>query len=139
MAMEIVAISDTHNKHKQIDLIHFQGADVLIHAGDATGRGQKGEIKKFLEWYGSIPAKLRIFVPGNHDIGFEERPGYYTRIAKEYGVTVLIDKELVWEGVKFYGMPWTPQFCDWAFNAQRDDMDFVVFKNGGIKTYPHRS
>jgi Icc-related predicted phosphoesterase len=47
-----------------------------------------------------------------------------------------MDEEYVYDGVKFYGMPWTPHFCDWAFNAQRDEMDFVVFKNGGVKTYP---
>ena len=134
--IEIAAISDTHNKHKQIDLIHFQGADVLIHAGDATGRGKKGEIKKFLEWYGSIPAKLRLFVPGNHDIGFQDDPKFYKNMCKTHDIVCLIDEEYIYDGVKFYGMPWTPQFCDWAFNAQRDHMDFVVFKNGGIKTYP---
>jgi predicted phosphodiesterase len=121
--MEIHCISDTHNKHKEISL---PGGDILIHSGDATGRGQSGEIEPFLKWYGSQDYTYKIFVAGNHDWGFEREPERYEKMCKKYGVTYLNDSGLTiqdfdtGEDIEIWGSPVQPEFCDWAFNRSID-------------------
>ncbi len=128
--MKIVGISDTHNRHKQIKA--FQdvdslgqekeplGGDIILHAGDATGRGESGEIKAFLKWYGSLDFRYRIFTPGNHDFGFERADYRFRKMCEQYGVTLLIDESIVVDGVKIHGSPVTPWFHNWAYNKARD-------------------
>lgn len=124
--MKLVAISDTHNKHKQIkefrDAIsrgEEVGGDVIIHAGDATGRGEKGEVEAFLKWYGSLDFRHRLFTPGNHDWLFERSPELGQELCDQYGVTLLHNKEVIIDDVKFYGSAVTPWFHSWAFNVAR--------------------
>ena len=45
--VKIVCISDTHNQHKQVEIPE---CDILIHAGDFTGRGTEHEIQDFAQW-----------------------------------------------------------------------------------------
>ena len=113
--MKIHCISDTHNKHKQI---YLSGGDILIHSGDATGRGESGEIEPFLKWYGSQDYTYKIFVAGNHDWGFERNPERYQEMCEKYGVTYLNDSGIEIDGIKFWGSPVQPEFCDWAFNRR---------------------
>lgn len=127
--MKIVAISDTHNRHKQIKDFHTEysqgeekiplGGDIIIHAGDATGRGERGEVEAFLKWYGELDFSHRIFVPGNHDFLFEKADHRAREMCKQYGITLLIDESVVIDGVKIHGSPYTPWFYDWAFNRAR--------------------
>ena len=49
--MKIVCISDTHEKHKRINLPR---GDVLIHAGDFTWVGKEKPILEFLDWFESL-------------------------------------------------------------------------------------
>lgn len=121
--MKIVCISDTHNRHKEIDC---GKGDIIIHAGDATGRGQSGEIEPFLKWYGSQDYTYKIFVAGNHDWGFEREPERYQEMCKKYGVIYLEDSGLLIPDIdnngviKFWGSPVQPTFCNWAFNRDID-------------------
>lgn len=121
--MKIHCISDTHNKHKQI---YLPGGDIVIHAGDATGRGHSGEIENFLKWYSKQNYAYKIFVPGNHDFGFEKKPKKYIEMASKYGIILLNDSG--WEvpnfdtgeKIKIWGSPVTPEFFNWAFNRRVD-------------------
>lgn len=119
--MEIHCISDTHNKHKSIFL---PGGDILIHSGDATGRGTSGEIESFLKWYGSQDYIYKIFVAGNHDWGFEREPERYEEMCKKYGVIYLNDSGFTIQDIdtgkdiKIWGSPVQPEFCNWAFNRR---------------------
>lgn len=110
---KIIAISDTHNLHSYIQIPE---CDILIHAGDATGRGSMEEIMPFLNWLSKQPAKYKVFIPGNHDWGFEKNPDFYRHECQERGITLLIDEIVDLEGLKIYGSPITPFFCNWAFN-----------------------
>lgn len=116
--LKCVAISDTHNYHGAIDVPE---ADVIIHSGDATSRGYLHEIENFARWFGSLPHKHKIFVAGNHDIGFEARPEESQAAIRARGITYLQDREITIDGVKFYGSPWQPRFYDWAFNLDRGE------------------
>jgi Icc-related predicted phosphoesterase len=113
----IVLLSDTHNCNEQISV---PDADILIHAGDATNRGQVDEIIAFNEWFSGLPHKHKIFVAGNHDWLFETRPKYAQSLLAE-NIIYLQDSLIEIEGLKIYGSPWQPRFFDWAFNLNRGD------------------
>ena len=114
--MKIVIISDTHTKHEHIGINKYKG-DVLIHCGDISGNGGAGAIQQFLDWFGALDQfKHKIFIAGNHDWLFEKN-NVYARDLVPDNVIYLQDEELVIEGIKFYGTPVQPPFCNWAFNV----------------------
>jgi Icc-related predicted phosphoesterase len=123
--MKIVAISDTHNKHR---VINIPKCDILIHAGDATSTGDKHQIEHFFKWYAEQDAKYILFTPGNHDWMFQTHPEEARRLCDKYDVILLQDSGIELEGIKFWGMPWTPFFCNWAFNAYRGN-DITKYVN----------
>ena len=114
--MRIVAISDTHEQHDQLTI---PDGDVLIHAGDITWKGSLNAIKKFAEWLQALPHKHKVIIAGNHDWCFEK--SNQAIIASEYlrHITYLKDSNVNIDGYNFYGSPWQPEFCDWAFNLPR--------------------
>ena len=121
----IAAISDTHNLHHTLNIPE---CDILIHAGDATGKGTYKECIDFLLWMSSqTQCKHKIFVPGNHDFLFqgefrEHVPGT---------VNVLIDQAITVQGLKIYGTPWQPFFYDWAFNGLEKRLGYEYNYKGG--------
>lgn len=116
--MKIVCISDTHNKHKQISL---DEGDILIHAGDATGRGQSGEILPFLYWFSEQKFKHKVLIAGNHDFGFEREPSRYEELCIQLGITYLNDSGANIEGLNIWGSPVQPEFFNWAFNRRIEE------------------
>ena len=127
--MKITFISDTHTKHKQLDL---PGGDLLIHSGDIMNSGySKSDIHTFCEWFEAQDYKHKIFIAGNHDRMFENHPLESNTIVNKYDVTYLQDDEHLIDGVKLYGTPWQPEFCNWAFNLPRRG-DGLMAKWGAI-------
>lgn len=116
MKITIDCISDTHNKHKKLEL---PGGDVLIHSGDMTGRGQSGEIIPFLNWFSHQDYAHLILIPGNHDFGFEKNPELYAASCKERRIILLNESGYEFDGIKVWGSPITPWFHNWAFNRER--------------------
>lgn len=115
--MRLVCISDTHNTHKTL---HLPDGDVLIHAGDATGQGLSLEVERFLAWFASQAHPHKILVAGNHDWLFQRHPDMAAQLlAAHPGITYLQDSGVEIEGIRFWGSPWQPWFCDWAFNLPR--------------------
>jgi Icc-related predicted phosphoesterase len=115
--MKLILISDTHG---QLDKIKLPDADVLLHAGDATGQGNIQQLSRFNEHLGKIKHKYKhgiFFTPGNHDGLFEENPALAKSIVTN--ATVLIDEWVIIEGKIFYFSPYQPAFCDWYFNLPR--------------------
>jgi Icc-related predicted phosphoesterase len=106
--MIIVAISDTHQRHDEIDL---PPGDVLIHAGDWTHRGRVHECLSFLKWFAAQPHPDKILICGNHEMG--EWPA---KLAREVGyIHYLENNSVTIHGVKFYGSPHTPEFGRWGY------------------------
>lgn len=64
--MKILHISDTHNRHHQLD--NLPAADVIVHCGDFTDSGTEEEVLDFLNWFIGLPYPHKIFVVGNHDL-----------------------------------------------------------------------
>lgn len=115
--MKICLISDTHLAHLK-NQIYVPECDLLIHSGDALSGGSKDEMILFSAWFGSLPAKKKVFVAGNHDWVFEKSPEEARRLLPE-GVIYLQDELVEVDGLKIFGSPWQPEFCEWAFNLPR--------------------
>ena len=113
--MRIVCISDTHGLHDRIKVPH---GDVLIHAGDACNTGKLTDFQNFSVWFLSQPHRYKIFVPGNHDRICELEPLLCKRMLEHAngGVFYLSDSMVTFSGLRVYGTPWQPEFCNWAFN-----------------------
>lgn len=147
--MRILAISDTHNKHLQIPSRFIENSDnsvdTIVHAGDVSSRGYKGEIIDFLKWYNELNFKNKILIAGNHDFYFEEgKPEDIAAMLAEYpNITYLNDSGVEIDGVKFWGSPVQPWFYNWAFNRKGTDIckhwdlipndTCVLLTHGGFK------
>ena len=114
MSLTLVCISDTHTHHAQ--LVIPEG-DVLIHAGDITSRGEIESVEDFSRWLGKLPHKYKVVIAGNHDFCFERNNDEARSLLSDF--IYLQDESCEIESVKFYGSPWQPWFCDWAFNLRR--------------------
>ena len=116
--MQITAISDTHKRHRLLDGMFSDKDYVLVHAGDAAHSRDSAEnyaeMVDFLDWYSSLSAMWKIYVPGNHDVSVERgliNPKDWPEIK------FLINTYIVIDGVKFFGSPYTPSFGHgWSWN-----------------------
>jgi len=113
--MKIIAISDTHMRHHDLEL---PLADVIIHAGDVSSTGAKEEILDFLNWFSALPHTYKIFIAGNHDFAFE-RNNEELRAAVPDNIIYLENCGIEIEGIYIWGSPVQPTFYNWAFNVDR--------------------
>lgn len=111
--MRLACASDGHWLIEKVK--DFPEADVFIYAGDWSGVGNGNESYKFAYWVKGLPYRYKLVVPGNHERWVETYPAWMEDMLQESGAELLIDKESVIDGVKFYGTPWTPEFGRWAF------------------------
>jgi len=83
----------------------------------------------FNKWLGNLPHPHKVVIAGNHDITLDEeystRKGLNNHISDIQGLfsnaIYLQDSEVTILGLRIYGSPWQPFFCDWAFNVDRGD------------------
>lgn len=113
-SLRIVCLSDTHGLHGQA---RVPDGDLLLHAGDLTGRGREPELLASFDWLRSLPHPHKVVIAGNHDFALEH-PSPRIRRALE-GLNYLRDEAVTLEGLTIYGSPWQPWFYDWAFNLRR--------------------
>ena len=114
--MRFIAISDTHCRHRSLRL---PKGDVLLHAGDISYRGDKREIEDFIDWFCKLSYTYKIFIAGNHDFFFEREKAALIRKLIPEKVYYLKDEEMIIDGIKIWGSPYTPWFYRWAFNKRR--------------------
>src|SRR4051794_39961846 len=112
--MRIVCVSDTHGYH---ELTTIPDGDILVHGGDICRHGGLEDVDEFNRWLGTLPHKHKVVICGNHDWCFQEKPAEAR--ARITNAVYLEDSGCEIEGLKFYGSPWTPLFCDWAFMLPR--------------------
>lgn len=128
--MRVVCISDTHKSFPEVP-----DGDLLIHSGDFSFNATLHDVIELNKWFGTLPHTNKILVPGNHDRIFEKDP-VLAKATLSNAIT-LIDEELVINGIKIYGTPWTPVFFNWyfmgsgktlgkRFGAIPDDTDILV-------------
>jgi Icc-related predicted phosphoesterase len=149
MKMRITHISDTHNKHNQLNGL-LPGGDLLIHSGDISSLGRKSEVERFVKWFNDIDNYAnKVFIAGNHDMTFDreillrdklahfegrDRNDYDTSCSEgkpdwldnllqtglNYNVFYLENNFIEIDQIKIWGSPITPSFgYGWAFNKDR--------------------
>jgi len=137
--LKICHISDTHGPKWHTKVV-VPECDVLIHSGDIGGRTDLLELTEFLLWFEKQPAKKKIWIGGNHDLVLDKkwahsRPDTVMQMLAiqrhqqamdligNYVVKYLMNTDYVFEGVKFWGSPYSPSFHKehWAFNADRGE------------------
>lgn len=119
--MKIVCISDTHCQFIKGRPLDLPVADVLVHSGDLGLYGTLDELETAARILGASRDLYRkvIATGGNHDHALQQFPILGRELLASYGIDYLEDQELIFEGVKFYGSPWTPTFGAWAFMKER--------------------
>lgn len=112
--MKVALTSDLHGHLPKIP-----DCDILVIAGDicpivshSFNFQERWLLSDFKDWIGGIDAEV-VIIAGNHDFVMQERP----HVPKSLPVHYLCDSGKEVLGLKFYGMPWTPEFGGWAFNA----------------------
>ncbi|KAI9994801.1 hypothetical protein PInf_011632 [Phytophthora infestans] len=129
--MRVVCVSDTHGLHE--DAVAIPDGDVFVHAGDFTDTGERSEVVAFNEFLGRLPHRYKLVIAGNHESSFDR--AFYPEYWHQYGhrqkydpeevralltnALYLEDQAVLIEGFVFYGSPWQPEFCNWAFNLPR--------------------
>ncbi len=113
--MRIVAVADTRLYHREL---RVPDGDVFVHAGDLCRSGHVRELAIALDWIAELPHRRKIVVAGNHDWAFVRDRVTALRLLGP-GVVYLEDECLDIGGVSFWGSPWQPEFCSWAFNLPR--------------------
>lgn len=118
MSLKIVSISDTHEKHRQLIIPE---CDILIHSGDCTNRGSLLKLYDFCTWIAQQPARHKVLVYGNHELGFSSGSKRQEAVdtPKQFGINYLENSEIVIDGIKIYGSPITPFYFDWEWNVNR--------------------
>ena len=119
--MKLVFLSDTHNQHQKLTR-QIPLGDVLVHCGDFTNRGTAIEVLSFLEWYGNLPHKHKIFIAGNHDFFFEDITKDTIESVLPNNVIYLENSGIEINGINFWGSPSQPIFFDWAFNKTHEEL-----------------
>lgn len=129
--MKILCVSDLHQKQNVLELIQ---CDILLIAGDVCSSGDVWQLENFAKWLGRQSDRFTkaIIVAGNHDWCFmRNRPLCLDILKNELGdkVVYLEDSEFVFNGIKFYGSPWQPEFNRWAFNVPRGERLKNIWSN----------
>lgn len=130
--MIIDCISDLHGSFPPLS-----GGDLLILAGDYTLQDTIPEWIGFFRWLNQQPYRKKVLIAGNHDGFFcdgfpksqkeadelKEVQSFLSdsnEIEKE-DFEYLCDSGCEFEGLKIWGSPWTPTFCNWCFMKDRGE------------------
>ena len=124
--LKIWHFSDTHGFHDLLEIP--EGIDMVIFSGDCSNPrdpyNNEPEVRAFIDWFGDLPIKHKIFVAGNHDTSIEK--GLVTKDDFDQNcIHYLENTSVEIEGLKIFGSPHTPQFGQWAFMKARNKLDRI--------------
>ncbi len=123
--MKIVAISDTHGCHRQLQLP--QG-DILIHAGDISNRGNIGHVYDFIDWYQSLDYPYKIFIQGNHDRDRTSNENIIPRNLPD-SIIYLENEGIEINGYHIFGVPYQEEHEDIDYDWIPDETDILITHN----------
>ena len=129
--MRILCISDTHNKHQDLnqylskEIIEKNGVDTIIHSGDFTNDGTYDEVEDFVSWFCELPIRNKVLIAGNHERALDnfsiDKDGKFVGASEESDkcinliLNAHVEKKLYYlendtaviDGLKFFGSPHT--------------------------------
>lgn len=117
--MKITIISDTHSQHAELGTL---SGDVLIHCGDMFNLCDRGDdhAHRLDEWFGEQDFDLILCTGGNHDFVLED---LLSRTHEPFDNAVYLeDRRYEFDGVVFYGAPWTPMLSTHAFYQSEEEL-----------------
>ena len=122
-------MSDTHGV-PPAPLVQPEDFDVIVHSGDLMPNRSFGNraveelfqpawmAAKVLAFPDAWRGKPLLFCPGNHDF---IDPTPFLREAGFDARSIANDLHVV-DGVRFWGHPWTPAFCEWNWMCSPEGM-----------------
>ena len=96
--LKYFAFSDSHGMHRRLYIP--ETADILLCAGDVVSSFGKDGMENFFSWLLSHPARLYIFVAGNHELFLEDTPEIAESLLPKK-VVFLHDSTYEFDGIKF--------------------------------------
>lgn len=96
--------------------------DVFCHSGDFTHNGTLREVMHFLRWLEKQPHKYKVICPGNHDLVCVDNDSFMKITCESMGINYLCDDEVIIDGIKFYGSPYTKLFGGMAFEYREQEL-----------------
>jgi predicted phosphohydrolase len=130
--VRIVCISDTHNKHRDLDV---PDGDILIHAGDFTLYGKEEHAQDFNLWLGTLPHKHKIIVNGNHENNAE----WKDRTQSILNNAIFLRQDAVEvEGLKIFGAEFFWPVAKGGVNAYYEQIPSdvsIIVTHGPVKGY----
>lgn len=132
---KIFAFSDTHGMYRRLSIP--ADTDILISAGDACEGFNPANLEDFFAWYKSIPANLRIFVPGNHDRIFNQEPARARNLIPG-GVVFEVNGDIEFDGIKFYSVVARPYLkAPVSLPPDIDERHIQLITERGSNTIPN--
>jgi calcineurin-like phosphoesterase family protein len=127
--MRLVATSDTHFDFPPE---FVPDGDVFLHCGDLMYTGYPDEWKGRVESLAALPHKLKILVPGNHDLHIQNYPGPALQDLRRAGVTVIgIEMGVkpyveLPNGMSILGLPWVTNLPRWAWHRTEAQIEELL-------------
>lgn len=99
--INLFAFSDTHGFH---NTLHIPAdTDILICAGDAVEDNLNPEdYHDFIDWFTKQPGKLKVFVPGNHELIFDLAPLWGMTLFENTGIILGMNTHLSYGDLTIY-------------------------------------
>jgi Icc-related predicted phosphoesterase len=119
--MLIAFASDTHGSEQELKIPEV---DIFCHCGDWSGIASINDVIFFNRWLGTIPAKHKVIISGNHEkYCAENSPGY---IQSLFTNAIYLEHSMVEiEGLKIFGSPYTSRFYNWYFMKEKEELERV--------------
>jgi hypothetical protein len=120
--VRVCAMSDLHGFRPEIpecDLLLI-GGDVCLDRFHGIPASHDPRLQaawfagKVLPWLEAAPCDHVLLTWGNHDF-CGQMPDLLTHLPKLRKVEIVVDREVVVDGVRVWLTPWSNQFMDWAF------------------------
>lgn len=116
--MRLVCLSDTHGFHRRVTV---PDGDILVFAGDLTGKGEFPILNDFCEWLKNMPHRDKVVIFGNHETFAADLDSARSMI-RDTGAKYLENSWCDVQGKRFWGSPYTPPFFNWAFMRTENEL-----------------
>lgn len=137
----IVVVSDTHDRHDRLKFI--PECDLFIHCGDILMTSRRfshstslRRLKEFNNWLGTISAKEKVVIAGNHDhtllhLGIEKSQEILSNCR------YIVNSSLLFEGLRLWATPAStgfsqnksfqhPEFIEKTLQECPDEVDVLI-------------
>lgn len=123
--MKFLLLSDLHGHLPSIS----QKCDAILIAGDIMPAYDHHFVfqrswfyREFLPWACGQKCDKVIFIAGNHDFMFQREIPNINFTDK---LVYLQHESYSYQGLRIFGTPYQPVFCDWAFNVGDDKREIL--------------